>query len=40
MLKSILCVDDDPITLMLCKAVFVPADFSKEIIFQNKSKEA
>lgn len=32
MLDSILCVDDDPITLMLCKMVIKKADFANEII--------
>ncbi|WP_396182755.1 response regulator [Flavobacterium sp.] len=40
MLKSILCVDDDPITLMLCKKVIVKAEFSEEIIFANNGQEA
>lgn len=31
MLSKILCVDDDPITLMLCKKVIEKAEFSKEI---------
>ncbi|MBY0486693.1 MAG: response regulator [Flavobacteriaceae bacterium] len=31
MLSKILCVDDDPITLMLCKKVMEKAEFSKEI---------
>ncbi len=29
MLDKILCVDDDPITLMLCRKVIAKADFSK-----------
>jgi CheY-like chemotaxis protein len=40
MLKTILCVDDDPITLMLCKKVIVKAAFSEEIIFANNGQEA
>lgn len=40
MLKNILCVDDDPITLMLCKKVIVKAEFSKEIMFANNGQEA
>jgi CheY-like chemotaxis protein len=31
MLNKILCVDDDPITLMLCKKVIAKANFSNEI---------
>jgi len=31
MLSKILCVDDDAITLMLCKKVISKAEFSKEI---------
>lgn len=40
MLDIILCVDDDPITLMLCKKVFSKADFSKEIITAQNGEEA
>lgn len=40
MLKNILCVDDDPITLMLCKKVIVKAEFSEEIMFANNGQEA
>ena len=36
MLNQILCVDDDPITLMLCKKVITKASFTNEIFtFQN-----
>lgn len=31
MLSKILCIDDDPITLMLCKKVISKAGFSNEI---------
>ena len=31
MLETILCVDDDPITLMLCKMVITKATFSKKV---------
>ncbi len=31
MLEKVLCVDDDPITLMLCKKVILKAHLSKEI---------
>ena len=31
MLNKILCIDDDPITLMLCKKVISKAEFSNEI---------
>ncbi|MFN3640467.1 MAG: response regulator [Flavobacterium sp.] len=40
MLEKILCVDDDPITLMLCKKVIVKANFSKEILFAQNGQEA
>lgn len=36
----ILCVDDDPITLMLCKMVISKASFSKEIITAQNGEEA
>lgn len=31
MFEKILCVDDDPITLMLCKKVIKKSEFSKEV---------
>lgn len=31
MLEKVLCVDDDPITLMLCKKVILKANLSSEI---------
>jgi CheY-like chemotaxis protein len=40
MINSILCVDDDPITLMLCKKVIVKAEFSNEILFAHNGQEA
>jgi CheY-like chemotaxis protein len=40
MLETVLCVDDDPITLMLCKKVIVKANFGKEIIFAQNGQEA
>lgn len=40
MLKTILCVDDDPITLMLCKKVILKAEFSKDVLFANNGQEA
>jgi CheY-like chemotaxis protein len=40
MLDKILCVDDDPITLMLCKMVINKALFSKEIITAKNGEEA
>ena len=40
MLDKILCVDDDPITLMLCKKVIERVEFAKEIITANNGKEA
>lgn len=40
MLDKILCVDDDPITLMLCKKVVEKAQFAKEIDTANNGEEA
>ncbi|MFV8375542.1 response regulator [Flavobacterium sp. LB1P71] len=40
MLDQILCVDDDPITLMLCKKVIIKASFSNEIITAQNGEEA
>ncbi|MFA9188318.1 response regulator [Flavobacterium sp. FBOR7N2.3] len=40
MLDLILCVDDDPITLMLCKKVITKASFSKTIITAKNGEEA
>ena len=40
MLDLILCVDDDPITLMLCKKVITKASFSNAIITAKNGKEA
>ena len=40
MLDLILCVDDDPITLMLCKMVISRSDFAKEIITAQNGEEA
>ena len=40
MLDKILCVDDDPITLMLCKKVVEKVDFAKEIITAKNGEEA
>lgn len=40
MLDKILCVDDDPITLMLCKKVVERVQFAKEIIIANNGEEA
>ncbi|MBC7848074.1 MAG: response regulator [Flavobacterium sp.] len=40
MLDTILCVDDDPITLMLCKMVINKASFSNEIITAKNGEEA
>lgn len=31
MFETVLCVDDDPITLMLCKKVIMKSNFSKKI---------
>lgn len=40
MLEKILCVDDDPITLMLYKMVIKKADFAKEIATAQNGEEA
>ena len=40
MLETILCVDDDPITLMLCKMVITKASFSNEIATAKNGEEA
>ena len=40
MLDKILCVDDDPITLMLCKMVIKKASFSNEIETARNGEEA
>lgn len=40
MLSKILCVDDDAITLMLCKKVISKAEFSQEIDTANNGEEA
>lgn len=40
MLDSILFVDDDPITLMLCKMVIKKASFSNEITTSKNGEEA
>lgn len=38
--ELILCVDDDPITLMLCKMVITRAEFAKEIMTAQNGEEA
>ncbi|WP_317047921.1 response regulator [Flavobacterium psychrolimnae] len=40
MLDQILCIDDDPITLMLCKKVIAKSSFSNEIITSQNGEEA
>lgn len=40
MLDQILCVDDDPITIMLCKKVIAKSSFSNEIITSQNGEEA
>ncbi|MCD0475361.1 response regulator [Flavobacterium sp. EDS] len=40
MFDQILCIDDDPIALMLCKKVITKAEFSKEIITAQNGEEA
>jgi CheY-like chemotaxis protein len=40
MLDRILCIDDDPITLMLCKKVVAKTKFSNEIITAQNGEKA
>lgn len=40
MLETILCVDDDPITLMLCKMVITKSSFSNKIDTAKNGEEA
>lgn len=40
MIEKILCIDDDPITLMLCKKVILKSDFSSNIDTVKNGKEA
>ena len=40
MLDQILCIDDDPITLMLCKKVIIKSSFSNKIITAQNGEEA
>lgn len=40
MLDLVLCVDDDPITLMLCKMVITRSDFAQELITAQNGEEA
>ena len=40
MLDKILCVDDDPITLMLCRKVVEKVEFAKDIITAKNGQEA
>lgn len=40
MLHKVLCIDDDPITLMLCKKVITKSEFSKIIDTVANGKEA
>ncbi len=40
MLDLILCVDDDPITLMLCKMVINRSEFAQELITAQNGEEA
>ncbi len=40
MLDLILCVDDDPITLMLCKMVIAKSSFAQEIVTAQNGEEA
>ena len=40
MLEKILCVDDEPITLMLCRKVIARASFAKEILVSNNGEKA
>lgn len=40
MIQTILCVDDDPITLMLYKKVIIKAGFGSTILFAQNGEEA
>lgn len=40
MIKKILCIDDDPITLMLCKKVIEKTSFAQEIVTAQNGEEA
>ena len=40
MLNKILCIDDDQITLMLCKMVIAKATFSNEIVTAKNGEDA
>lgn len=40
MLDLILCVDDDPITLMLCKMVISKSSFAQEVLTAQNGEEA
>ena len=40
MLEKIFCVDDDPITLMLCRKVIERVEFAKEVIMAKNGEEA
>lgn len=40
MFDLILCIDDDPITLMLCKKVITKSSFANEIITAQNGEEA
>lgn len=40
MLETILCIDDDPITLMLCKMVISKSSFSNEVVTAKNGEEA
>lgn len=39
-MRTILCIDDDPITLMLCKKVIQKASFAQEILTAYNGEEA
>lgn len=40
MLKKVLCVDDDPVTLMICKMVMAKAAFTQKIALAENGKVA
>lgn len=40
MIETILCVDDDPITLMLYKKVIIKAEFGHTILFAQNGEQA
>ncbi|WP_416865016.1 MAG: response regulator [Imperialibacter sp.] len=40
MLKSVMCVDDDPVTLMICKVVLETSNFTQNVVTAENGKLA